>query len=213
MPAGYEDVSSFTLAQLLLSDGAPSFWSIRTIESHLKIFPQKSVQHCTRHWLASGLAALGLPCLRACMDRTKAAVRSQSAWCAGQPQPMLAMQAVQVICMDKAENHTVTLCSTMPDGKTRHTLYEMWPARVHPPQCSQARCMSSVRERTAALAASIACTYSHTLCAPWSHTTAAVLASHQLPSLHVRPLACFPSLLLHQQANIAVLLPAHHLKV
>ena len=49
---------------------------------------------------------------------------------AGEPQPDLAQEAVASIITREESHHRITLRNPQPNGKIRHTLYEMWPARV-----------------------------------------------------------------------------------
>lgn len=59
---------------------------------------------------------------------------------AGQSQPEMAAKAIRAICKDEAKHHCITLANTLPNGSTRHSLYEMWPARVRDLIVTTARC-------------------------------------------------------------------------
>ena len=69
-------------------------------------------------------------------QHASAQASSQCWCCTGQRQPGLAQDAVRILCDEKSPHHQITLSTAHPDGTTRHTLYEMWPAQVLP--CPQA---------------------------------------------------------------------------
>ena len=51
---------------------------------------------------------------------------------AGTTQAALAKEAIKAICLARAKHHSLLLSNTDLDGNTRHTQFEMWPARVRP---------------------------------------------------------------------------------
>ncbi|KAK9804991.1 hypothetical protein WJX73_009166 [Symbiochloris irregularis] len=47
----------------------------------------------------------------------------------GEPQPNLAQDVLTALLKQGESHHAVTITSTLPDGKIRHTLHEFWPAQ------------------------------------------------------------------------------------